>query len=50
MHYQIDIETLLKLSRQMKIPGYNTWRHLCSSGSFQLENQVMDKVNTTLYK
>lgn len=45
-----DIEELLSLGRQIKIPGYKIWKNVCSSGSFQSENQSLDKLNKTLYK
>lgn len=46
----IDIEMLLNLGRQMKIPGYKVWKNVCSSGSFQSVDQGVDKINKTLYR
>lgn len=48
--FLIDIETLLNLGRQLKIPSYKVWKNLCSSGSIQSENQAIDKANKTLYR
>lgn len=46
----IDIEMLLNLGRQMKIPGYKVWKNVCSSGPFQSDDQGVDKINKTLYR
>jgi len=46
----IDIEMLLNLGRQMKIPGYKVWKNVCSSRSFQSVDQGVDKINKTLYR
>lgn len=47
----IDIEMLLNLGRQMKIPGYRVWKNVCSSGSFvESDDQGVDKINKTLYR
>lgn len=45
-----DIEALLNLGREMKIPGYKVWKNVCSSGSFQSYDQGVDKINKTLYR
>lgn len=45
-----NIEMLLNLGRQMKIPGYKVWKNVCSSGSFQSVDQGVDKINKTLYR
>ncbi|VVC36103.1 Hypothetical protein CINCED_3A021410 [Cinara cedri] len=45
-----NIEALLSLGRQLKIPSYKIWKNVCSNGSFQSENESLDKLNKTLYK
>lgn len=45
-----DIESLLNLARQMKIPSYKSWKNMCSVGSLRTENEAIDVINKTLYR